>query len=200
MSILKFIFEESLRGQHTSLLRVQQEHIKELKEVAASPELWKFNKQKNQPIKDFIENYIDQLIMEMDREAQFSYVVQLNNNKKIIGSTRFYDISAMNKRLSIGFTWYDPSFWGTQVNPEVKLLLLQFAFEKLKCNRVDFHIDSRNQHSINAVAKLGAKQEGVLRKHKIVQGNFVRDTVLFSIIDSQWIEIKKKLSNRIKLY
>lgn len=179
------------------MYKITQDHVIELKKIASSPELWKFNKPANQTIEDFIASYIDNLMMEMNRGEHFSYVVQLNQSKEIIGSTRFYDISAINKRLSIGFTWYDPSFWGTEVNPEVKLLLLQFAFEKLKCNRVDFHIDSRNQHSINAVTKLGAVKEGVLRKHKIVQGNFVRDTVLFSIINSQWLIVKEKLLTRV---
>ena len=116
----------------------------------------------------------------------------------MVGSTRFYDISIPDKRLAIGFTWYHPSVWGTPVNPETKLLLLQFAFETLSLNRVEFHIDSRNNHSINAINKLGAQQEGVLRKHKIVQSDFVRDTVLCSIIDSQWPAIKQTLLNRTR--
>ena len=81
------------------------------------------------------------------------------------------------------FTWYHPSVWGAAINQESKMLLLQNTFEVLNVNRVEFHVDSRNEHSIQAKLKLGAVKKGVLRKHKIVQDTFVRDTEIFSIVN-----------------
>jgi N-acetyltransferase len=194
---LKIDFKIELQGRSVSLIKFDKKHIDEIKQIASTEDIWKFNKASNTSISSFLDGYINSLISNMENRGQWSYVVVQNCDNKIIGSTRFYDISFSDKRLAIGFTWYHPSIWGTTVNPEVKLLLLQFAFEDLEFNRVEFHIDSRNERSVNAVKKLGATQEGLLRKHKIVQSNVVRDTVLCSIIHSEWPKIKEKLIDRI---
>ncbi len=190
-------FKEKLQGKYITLRKFRKEDIPKIKNIAALDEIWTFNKPINQPIDEFISDYINKQNEAIGNNTQISYVVVENSSQEIIGSTRFYDISFLDKKIAIGFTWYHPSKWGTKVNPETKLLLLEFAFEELKFNRVEFHIDSRNKRSINAVKKLGAKSEGILRNHKIVQNNFVRDTVLCSIIPYEWPKIKKSLLNRI---
>jgi RimJ/RimL family protein N-acetyltransferase len=99
-----------------------------------------------------------------------------------VGSTSYFDIAPLHRRIEIGATWYHPDTWGTTVNPECKLLLLTHAFEALAMQRVAFVTDVLNQRSQAAIAKLGATREGVLRSHMLSQGGRMRDSVLFSII------------------
>jgi RimJ/RimL family protein N-acetyltransferase len=111
----------------------------------------------------------------------------------VIGSTRFYEIDLNHKHLAIGYTWYIPEVWGTGINTECKLLLLKYAFETLLMNRVEFYIDARNERSRAAVKKLGAKEEGVLREHIILEDGYVRDTVVYSILAKEWKTIYSML-------
>ena len=192
------LFEKELKGSYVTLHKFHKDYISEIYNIANDERIWRFNKPEDQPIKQFLLHYIEMLNTQIGANTQWPYVVIQNDSQAVIGSTRFYDISFSDKRIAIGFTWYHPSVWGTKVNPECKYLLLTHVFETLKYNRVEFHIDSRNEHSINAVKKLGAQYEGTLRKHKIVQHNFVRDTVVYSIINSEWPDIKQKLLYRIR--
>lgn len=125
------------------------------------------------------------------------YTVITQDNQRVVGSTRFYDVATVHRRLQIGYTWYHPSVWGTRVNAECKLILLQHAFETLCMHRVGFSVDARNARSLAAVRKLGATEEGVLRKHMITQHGFVRDTVSFSIITAEWPHVKANLRARL---
>lgn len=134
----------------------------------------------------------------LKQDKQLSFVVRALSDRQIVGSTRFYDIQADHKRLSIGYTWYIPSVWGTQVNNECKLLLLKYAFETMQMNRIEFFIDSRNERSLAAVKKLGATPEGVLRKHIILEDGYIRDTVILSIIKDEWSTISQKLHERLE--
>jgi RimJ/RimL family protein N-acetyltransferase len=99
--------------------------------------------------------------------------------------------------LEIGGTWYAPEFQRTAVNTECKYLLLSYAFEKLKCIRVQFKSDKRNISSIRAIERLGAVQEGVLRNHYILPDGTLRDSVFFSILDKEWPGIKLKLEEKL---
>jgi RimJ/RimL family protein N-acetyltransferase len=130
---------------------------------------------------------------------QVSFVVITLSDNKIVGSTRFYEINPEHKKLALGFTWYLPEVWGSLVNPECKLLLLQYAFEVLQVNRVEFFIDSRNARSRAAVKKLGATEEGILRQHIILEDGFIRDTILYSILKSEWPAVLSNNSKRIIL-
>ena len=109
-----------------------------------------------------------------------------------------YDMSKQDKRLCIGFTWYIKRYWGTYVNPEAKLLMLSQVFDRLHVNRVEFHVDSRNSRSLSAMLYLGATLECIMKKHKIVQGDYVRDTALFSILKDDWQSVKNQLDMRLK--
>lgn len=116
---------------------------------------------------------------------------------KLVGATSFCDIDLANKALEVGWTWYTPPAQGTLVNPACKLLLLEHAFEKIKCVRVQLKCDLRNLRSQAAIAKLGATREGVLRQHRIQQNGFVRDTVMYSITAVEWPAIKHGLASRL---
>lgn len=116
---------------------------------------------------------------------------------KFVGMTSYMDIRREHLGLEIGMTWYAPEVRGTRVNPECKLLLIGHAIEVLGCERVQLKTDGRNLHSQNAIAKLGAKYEGTLRKHMIFPNGYVRDTVMYSVLAEEWPEVKKGLEERL---
>jgi len=134
----------------------------------------------------------------LNTEHQQSFAVRRISDEKLVGSTRYYNIEFEHRCLRIGYTWYIQEVWGTAVNPACKYWLLQNAFETLEMNRVEFTVDSRNLRSIAAVKKLGAMQEGILRQHRILQNGFVRDTVMLSILRSEWRTIEESLLKRIR--
>lgn len=113
-----------------------------------------------------------------------------------VGSSSYMDIDPPNRALEIGATWYDPRVRGTHVNPACKLLLLHHALEELGCIRVTLKCDGRNVHSQRAIAKLGAVREGTLRKHRITQTGYERDTVYFSVTREEWGEVRGRLFSR----
>lgn len=132
--------------------------------------------------------------------TQQVFTVVLQADDRIVGSSRLYDIVPQHKRVQIGNTWYHPSVWGTAVNPECKLLMLRHAFTTMGVHRVGFSVDARNARSLAAMRKLGAVEEGTLRRHMIAQDGFVRDTVAFSITEEEWPTIKVQLQARLQRF
>lgn len=124
---------------------------------------------------------------------QLPFAIIETHKERIVGSTRFLNIRAEHRSLEVGWTWLGQEWQRTRVNTEAKLLLLTHAMERLGCVRVEFKTDARNQRSQQALERIGATQEGVLRNHMIVQGNHVRDSVYYSVIDTEWPKVKKKL-------
>lgn len=116
---------------------------------------------------------------------------------RVVGTTRFYEIRSEDRAAAIGYTWLAKSVQRTPVNTEAKLLLLEHAFETWKLNRVELITDVRNDQSRAAILRLGAKQEGILRKHLILPSGRVRDSVVFSILDDEWAEVKGQLTARL---
>ena len=130
-------------------------------------------------------------------EHELAFAVLLKADRRHVGMTRYLNIEAAHKKLEIGSTWYEPAAWGGPVNPECKLLLMRHAFEGLKYHRVEYKTDVRNERSRAAILKLGATQEGIFRKHMIMADGHVRDSVYFSIIDSDWPAVKAGLEKRL---
>ncbi len=124
----------------------------------------------------------------------------MKKEERIIGSTAYLSISAKYRRAEIGSTWYSPDLWGTAVNPECKFLLLKRAFEDWGAVRVELGTDSNNAHSQRAILRLGAKFEGKLRNYGIRPDGTVRDAMLYSIINSEWPEVKSKLLARLQSF
>jgi RimJ/RimL family protein N-acetyltransferase len=117
---------------------------------------------------------------------------------RVVGSTRFYSIDRDNQHLEIGYTWLAASAQRTPVNTEAKLLLLTHAFEDLGCIRVALITDALNHQSRTAILRLGAKQEGILRNHMIMPGGRYRNSICFSIIQSEWPDVKARLEARLE--
>lgn len=124
---------------------------------------------------------------------QLPFAIVEEGKGKAVGSTRFLNIRLEHKSLEIGWTWLGQEWQRTSLNTEAKLLLLSHAFERLGCLRVEFKTDGRNLRSQRALERIGATREGVLRNHMIVQKDFSRDSVYFSVIDSEWPEVRRRL-------
>jgi len=121
----------------------------------------------------------------------------IGDTGEVVGTTRFYEIVPADRRVAIGYTWLSKSAQRTAVNTESKLLLLTHAFEHWQCNRVEFITDLLNQQSRAAILRLGAKEEGILRRHMIMPNCRIRDSVCFSIIKEEWPEVKARLAARV---
>lgn len=130
-------------------------------------------------------------------KGRIPFAIVLKETGQPVGSTSFFDIHPEHRNLEIGYTWLGTAYQGTHINPENKYLLLRHAFETLGAVRVQLKTDKRNQRSQRAMAKLGAKYEGTLRKHSIMETGYIRDTVFFSIIDDEWPEVKANLEARL---
>jgi RimJ/RimL family protein N-acetyltransferase len=136
----------------------------------------------------------------LGRSEDRVWTVVDRTSRKIVGSTRYLSVDLPNRRVEIGYTWYARAAWGGPVNPACKYLLFQFGFENLGLNRIELKTDARNLRSRAAITKLGAKEEGILRRHMIVQNGHVRDTVYFSVIAEEWAEVKRGLESRLAKY
>jgi RimJ/RimL family protein N-acetyltransferase len=129
------------------------------------------------------------------REAVWA--VRTLSDNALVGSTRYVAIEPAHRRLEIGHTWYEPGRWGGLVNPACKLALMRYAFEALGFNRVELKTDNRNLRSQTAIAKLGAVREGVFRAHMVRRDGTLRDSVYFSIVQSEWPGVRDKLAARL---
>jgi RimJ/RimL family protein N-acetyltransferase len=140
-----------------------------------------------------LESYVETALNQLEQGTGFPFVVIEKQTDKIIGSTRYLNADPEHKRLEIGSTWYSASYHRTGVNTECKYLLLKHAFEELKCIAVEFRTNWFNLKSRAAIERLGARQDGILRNHRINPDGSIRDTVVFSITDGEWIGVKKSL-------
>jgi RimJ/RimL family protein N-acetyltransferase len=190
---MHFIESVTLTGRNWVVLEpLQREHADELLEAAKDGELWKlWYTSVGHP--DALFNYIDSALKMRDELGAMPFVIRRKSDGKVVGSTRFFNVDAKNRRLEIGHTWYSKSVQRTGINTEAKLILLKHAFETLNCIAVEFRTHWFNFDSRAAIARLGAKQDGVLRNHQLAPNGTLRDTVVFSIIASEWPAVKTHL-------
>ena len=185
----------TLTGSHIQLVPLELHHKEKLLHASQNPAIWTYTT--SNPLGDKFSAWFEKALQLTSEGKQLTFVAEKISDKQVIGSTRYYDINHEHKRLMIGYTWYVPEVWGTVVNPECKLLVMQHAFETLNFNRIEFATDSRNLRSRAALKKLGAKEEGRLRQHMILPNGHVRDTIVFSVIKTEWQEVKSKLLVRL---
>lgn len=146
---------------------------------------------------DDFQKLIDKAFQEQQRGESVVFATVERNSGRAIGSTRFMNMDRVNRRVEIGSTWIAPRWQRTAVNTEAKYLMLRHAFEIWNCFRVELKTDALNEKSRNAILRIGAKEEGTLRRHVITWTGRVRDSVYFSILDSEWPEVKAKLEARL---
>lgn len=185
----------TLRGQHVTLQPLQMEHVPGLRDAlegSGLDQLW----YTQVPSPEQAEAYVRAALQAQSEGKVLPFVIR-DAAGDIIGSTRFYDMDVSVPRLSLGYTWYTPRVQRTGANTEAKLLLLQHAFEAMGCISVVLETSWFNVTSRTAIARLGAKQDGVLRNHKRHADGTPRDTVIFSIIDAEWQGVKRHLQYRL---
>ena len=187
-----------LEGKHVRLEPLTLAHAEELTRAAADGELWDSDVTiipKPGGMKAYIEAALKGFALGF--ELPFAIAHKAGSGTQVVGTTRFYEISSDDRKAAIGYTWLARSAQRTPVNTEAKLLLLTHAFETWNCVRVELITDVLNDQSRAAILRLGAKQEGIHRKHLILPSGRVRDSVFFSIIDTEWSEVKASLLNRL---
>ena len=140
---------------------------------------------------------IEKAFSEQERGESVVFATVERSSGRVIGSTRFMNIDRINLRVEIGSTWIAPAWQRTAVNTEAKYLMLRHAFEVWECMRLELKTDALNEKSRNAILRIGAKEEGTLRRHLLTWTGRVRDTVYFSILDHEWPEVKAKLEDRL---
>ena len=189
----------TIESETVSLVPLQKEHAASLVEAASDGELWNlwFT---TVPDEATIDSYIGFALSEQQKGRSLPFVVVHKETQKIIGSTRYCNADTGNKRVEVGYTWYSKSFQRSSVNTECKLLLLTHAFEELSAIAVEFRTHWFNQTSRKAIARLGAKQDGILRNHQLMPDGSYRDTVVFSIINNEWLAVKSHLMNKLRKY
>ena len=180
-----------LAGEGVRLEPLQQAHAQGLYNRGRSADDWRY-----MPRACFIDmpdvrQWIDEALA---TPRQLPFAVVETGKDKVVGSTRYLNIRSEHRSLEIGWTWLGQEWQRTGINTRAKLLLLTHAFERLGCLRVAFKADGRNLRSQRALERIGATREGALRKHMIVQGGYARDSVYFSVIDSDWPQVKERLT------
>jgi RimJ/RimL family protein N-acetyltransferase len=188
----RFIEPVTLRGHVATLEPLTREHTPGLARAAGDGDLWRlWYTSIARP--DNMDDYVAIALDMRDRQDAMPFAVRDNASGDIVGCTRFFNVDAKNRRLEIGHTWYATRVQRTSLNTECKLLLLTHAFEALDCIAVEFRTHWFNHASRTAIARLGAKQDGVLRNHQLGPDGAKRDTVVFSIIDNEWPAVRQHL-------
>ena len=186
----------TLKGGIATLEPLAAEHEAALAQAASDGELWRLWYTSIAPpagMRDYVTTALDM----RERLGAMPFVVRENATGEVVGCTRYFNVDAVNRRLEIGHTWYAKRVQRTGVNTECKLLLLGHAFETLKCIAVEFRTHWFNHASRAAIARLGARQDGVLRNHQLMPDGARRDTVVFSIIDGEWPAVKQHLKFKL---
>lgn len=190
----------ALKGRYIYLEQLNEGHVETLRTLAYDRRLWEYTRTLliNDSFDEQFKRYMANAFNPDFGGLQTSFVMRDAQTGEVMGMTRYYKLDTAHKRVSIGYTWYAPAYWGKVHNKECKLLLLQYAFETLGYQRVEFEVAHQNIRSQKAVTKIGAVKEGVLRKHGLMADGTVRNTVVFSIINDEWPGKKQHLLTLIE--
>ncbi|MDH7797979.1 MULTISPECIES: GNAT family protein [unclassified Beijerinckia] len=184
----------TLSGPRVRLIPLETKHREALLAAAADGELWKL-RVTTVPGPDSVDRYIEAALKGREAGTVIPFVTQVD--ARIVGSTRFWKIDQENRKLEIGHTWLTASQQRSFVNTEAKFLMLQHAFESLACVRVQFTTDELNQASRAAILRLGATEEGLIRNERIMPDGRQRNSMRYSIIDSEWPQVSARLRDRL---
>jgi RimJ/RimL family protein N-acetyltransferase len=187
-----------LRGRHVALEPLRMAHAEGLRAAASDGRLWELQFT-NVPTPDDVDGWLEAALAKQAAGEQLAFVVR-DAGGRVVGSTRYYELLPETPRLCIGYTWYARSVQRTGLNTEAKLLLLGHAFEALGCASVGFHTSTLNLASRAAIARLGAREEGILRQHLRHRDGSLRDSVCFSILDNEWPAVKAGLQAKLEAH
>ena len=186
-----------LNGKFVRLEPMIEDHIPGLAEIGVGQTFWDFMLYGRMDSVEDMRNWVRDILSRAQNGTDLPFVAIHVASGKVAGATRYLNIMPKDRGLEIGGTWYGTEYQRTTVNTECKYLLLTHAFEKLGCIRVQLKTDLRNVRSQNAIERIGAKREGILRNHMILPSGQFRDSVFYSILDSEWPEVKKRLGELI---
>jgi RimJ/RimL family protein N-acetyltransferase len=197
-SPLHIVTPVTLEGSTVRLEPIRREHAEIFWEIAKDSldDIFQWIPYRVKTREDF-QYLVEKIFEEQERGDSVAFATVERGSGQVIGSTRFMNIDRANRRVEIGSTWIIPARQRTAVNTEAKYLMLRHAFEVWNCFRVELKTDALNQRSRNAILRIGAKEEGTLRRHVLTWTGRVRDSVYFSILDSEWPSVKTTLEQRL---
>jgi N-acetyltransferase len=186
----------TLEGRHVRLEPLTKGHVAGLAEVGLDAELWRWIPM---PVRteEEMAAYIETALEEQERGVSLPFALVERATGRAIGSTRYGNIDWTHHRVEIGWTWVAREWQRTAINTEAKYLLLRHAFETLGCIRVELKTDSLNEKSRTAILRVGAREEGIFRNHMITASGRLRHSAYFSIIETEWPEVKKRLEAKL---
>lgn len=185
-----------LEGQAVRLEPLSLEHLPALCEVGLDEELWRWIPTPVRSTED-MRRYVESALADRGRGTALPFATVERGSGRVVGSTRFANLERAHRRVEIGWTWIGRPWQRSAVNTEAKYLMLRHAFEAMGMNRVELKTDALNARSRAAILRLGAREEGTLRRHMVTADGRVRDTVYFSIIDAEWPAVRAALERRM---
>ena len=186
-----------LTGRVVRLEPLSEAHVPDLTLAGQAESIWRYLPYGNIQTEEQMRSWVRELLNRRTLGADLPFAVMHLETNRAVGSTRYLDIRPEHRGLEIGGTWYAPAYQRTAVNTECKYLLLQHAFETLGCIRVQFKADLRNERSQRALERIGAIKEGLLRNHMILPDGYIRDSVYYSILNSEWPGVKTRLEEKL---
>ncbi len=185
-----------LQGRLVVVEPLASEHETGLIRAASDPELFTWMPVDMASSPDALRRWLAATLAGAAEGREVPFAIRDRSSGDVLGSTRFLELRFEHRRVEIGWTWLTRRAWSTGANVETKLLLLERAFEHARVRRVEFKTDARNERSRGALLALGAKFEGILRKHMVVRAEGARDSAYYSVIDDEWPELKLRLAQR----
>jgi len=186
-----------LQGKYVRLEPMTEEHAPALAEIGVGQSFWDFMVYGEIKTVDDMSNWVLDILSRAEKGTDLPFVAIHLASGRMAGATRYLNIMPNDRGLEVGGTWYGPEFQRTPVNTECKYLLFRHAFETLGCIRVQLKTDLRNERSQKAIERIGAVKEGVLRNHMILPDGHYRNSVYYSILDSEWLGVKKRLEEML---
>lgn len=188
----------TLQGKHARLEPMTLAHVEALAEIGVGHDFWKFMVYGNIETVDDMRGWVTDILKRAEKGTDLPFVAIHLASGRVAGATRYLNIMPNDRGLEVGGTWYGLDFQRTAVNTECKYLLFKHAFETLGAIRVQLKTDLRNERSQRAIERIGAVREGVLRNHMILPDGFIRHSVFYSILDSEWEGVKKRLEEMMR--
>ena len=179
-----------LKNDIVKLILMELAHVDGLFQAAQDERIWT-HMSIELLTRENVELYVTDAVNKRESGTDFAFVIADAQSDQIIGATWYLDISRQHKHLEIGSTWLNPNYWRTNLNTNCKFLLLSYGFEELGMQRIQIKTGHENLRSQQAIERIGATKEGVLRNHMIRKEGTIRHTVMYSIIQEEWPEIKK---------
>jgi RimJ/RimL family protein N-acetyltransferase len=190
---------DALEGPTIRLEPLGRHHLDGLCEAGLHPSLWRLTVSRLADRTD-MQRYLDTALAEQRAGSSVPFATVLKDGGLVIGSTRFGSLTPEHRRVEIGWTWLAPRWQRTGANTEAKYLMLRHAFETWRCLRVEFKTSALNKRSRAAIRRIGATEEGILRRHMVNDDGTLRDSVYFSIIAEEWPDVRRRLEDMMGAY